>query len=140
MTPRTLKITQSGHTVVESQGHLVESCSLMMMTMMMQVDDHLSSHKATQKAWPIYKRPSASTEGAFRQSIIRHRLGHLNNKKIQKTNNNFILGESPGLLVMGGDSCSKGCGFKSQHHILDGHFFTFICCKNCNFCLKDENK
>ena len=138
MTPRTLKITQSGHTVVESQGHLVESCSLMMMTMMMQVDDHLSSHKATQKAWPIYKRPSASTEGAFRQSIIRHRLGHLNNKKIQKTNNNFILGESPGLLVMGGDSCSKGCGFKSQHHILDGHFFTFICCKNCNFCLKRQ--
>ena len=138
MTPRTLKITQSGHTVVESQGHLVESCSLMMMTMMMQVDDHLSSHKATQKAWPIYKRPSASTEGAFRQCIIRHRLGHLNNKKIQKTNNNFILGESPGLLVMGGDSCSKGCGFKSQHHILDGHFFTFICCKNCNFCLKRQ--
>ena len=138
MTPRTLKITQSGHTVVESQGHLVESCSLMMMTMMMQVDDHLSSHKATQKAWPIYKRPSASTEGAFRQSIIRHRLGHLNNKKIQKTNNNFILGESPGLLVMGGDSCSKGCGFKSQHHILDGLFFTFICCKICNFCLKRQ--
>ena len=110
MTPRTLKITQSGHTVVESQGHLVESCSLMMMTMMMQVDDHLSSHKATQKAWPIYKRPSASTEGAFRQSIIRHRLGHLNNKKIQKTNNNFILGESPGLLVMGGDSFFKVVG------------------------------
>ena len=27
-----------------------------------------------------------------------------------------------GLVVMGEDSCSKGCGFKSQHHILDGHF------------------
>ena len=25
-------------------------------------------------------------------------------------------------MVMGRDSCSKGCGFKSQHHILDGHF------------------
>ena len=23
---------------------------------------------------------------------------------------------------MGGDSCSKGCGFESQRHILDGHF------------------
>ena len=24
--------------------------------------------------------------------------------------------------VMGGDSPSEGCGFKSQHRILDGHF------------------
>ena len=47
-------------------------------------------------------------------------------------------GESPGLVVMGGDSCSKGCGFESRHRIrMDGHFFTYICCKNCNdACLK----
>ena len=46
-------------------------------------------------------------------------------------------GSSPGVMVMGGDSCSKGCGFKSQHCILDGHFFTYICSKNCNdVCLK----
>ena len=26
-------------------------------------------------------------------------------------------------MVMGGDSCSKGCGFESRHQcILDGHF------------------
>ena len=31
------------------------------------------------------------------------------------------LGGSPGLVVMGGDSCSKGREFKSQHFILDGH-------------------
>ena len=31
-------------------------------------------------------------------------------------------GGSPGLVVMGGDSCSKGCGFKSWHCILDGHY------------------
>ena len=37
---------------------------------------------------------------------------------------------------MGRDSHSKGCGFKSRHRILDGHFFTYICCKNCNVCLK----
>ena len=24
-------------------------------------------------------------------------------------------------MVMGGDSCTKGCGFKSCHCILDGH-------------------
>ena len=33
-------------------------------------------------------------------------------------------------MVMGGGSCSKGLGFKSWHHILDGHFLTYICCKN----------
>ena len=45
-------------------------------------------------------------------------------------------GGNPGLVVMGGDSCSEGRGFESQHLILDGHFFPFICCKNCNVCLK----
>ena len=40
-------------------------------------------------------------------------------------------------MVMGRDSHSEGRGFKFQHHILDGHFFTCICCKNCNdICLK----
>ena len=47
-----------------------------------------------------------------------------------------MQGMSPGLVVMGGDSCSEDYEFKSQHSILDGHFFTFICCKNCNLCLK----
>ena len=30
-------------------------------------------------------------------------------------------GGSPGLVVMGDDSWSRGRGFKSRHHILDGH-------------------
>ena len=51
------------------------------------------------------------------------------------------LGGSPGLVVMGGDSRSKGRGFESRRRILDGHFFTLICCKNCIVCLKKtENK
>ena len=33
-----------------------------------------------------------------------------------------MLGGSPGLVVMGGDSCSKGCVIESKHCILDGHF------------------
>ena len=50
----------------------------------------------------------------------------------------FLLqGRSPGLVVMGGDSYSEGCEFESRHCILDGVFFTCICCKNCNdVCLK----
>ena len=46
------------------------------------------------------------------------------------------LGGNPGLVIMGDDSFSRGRGFKSQHHILDGHFFTLICCKNGIVCLK----
>jgi len=46
---------------------------------------------------------------------------------------------SPGLVVMGGESCSKGCEFKSRHRILDGHFsHVHICCENCNICLKRQ--
>ena len=29
---------------------------------------------------------------------------------------------SPDLVVMGGESFSEGCGFESQHRILEGHF------------------
>ena len=32
-----------------------------------------------------------------------------------------IAGRSPGLVVMGGDSHSKGRGFESRCRILDGH-------------------
>ena len=32
-------------------------------------------------------------------------------------------------MVRGGDSCSKGGGFESQHCIMDGHFLTFIVVK-----------
>ena len=32
------------------------------------------------------------------------------------------MGGSPGLVVMGGDSCSKVREFECWHYILDGHF------------------
>ena len=31
------------------------------------------------------------------------------------------MGGSPGVVVMGGDSCAKGREFESWHRILDGH-------------------
>ena len=37
---------------------------------------------------------------------------------------------------MGDDSCLRGCGFESWCFILDVHFSTLICCKNCFVCLK----
>ena len=32
---------------------------------------------------------------------------------------NFLMGWSPGLVVMVGDSCSEGRGFESHQRILD---------------------
>ena len=34
-------------------------------------------------------------------------------------------------MVMGGDSCSEGRGFKSQHQILAGHFSHLFVVKMC---------
>ena len=42
------------------------------------------------------------------------------------------LGERTGLVVIGGDSCTDDRGFESQHRILDGHIFTYICTINFN--------
>ena len=35
-------------------------------------------------------------------------------------------GGGPGLVVMGGDFCSEGCRFESQHRKLDGHFYMYL--------------
>ena len=45
-----------------------------------------------------------------------------------------FMEQAPGVVVMCDDSCLRGCGFESQHRILDGHFFILICCKNCIAC------
>ena len=45
-----------------------------------------------------------------------------NDRKFLMHKNANIEGGSPGLVVMGMDSCSKGCKFESCHHILNGHF------------------
>ena len=55
--------------------------------------------------------------------------------KLRSLFGTFKVG-SPGLVVKGGDSCSKGHGFDSQKRILNGHCFT--CCKNCIFVGKDR--
>ena len=41
--------------------------------------------------------------------------------------------KGPGLVVMGDDSCSRGCGFECW---MDMTFFTLICYKNCIACSK----
>ena len=49
------------------------------------------------------------------------------------------MGGSPGLVVMGGDSCYEGRGLESQHHILDGHFSNLFVVRIVMFVLIDEN-
>ena len=44
----------------------------------------------------------------------------------------------PGLVVMGRDLQSEDCGFEYQHRVLDGNFFTYTWCKNCNVCFFAE--
>ena len=39
-------------------------------------------------------------------------------------------------MVMGDDSCLRGHRFESHDFLLDGHFFTLNCCKNCIVCSK----
>ena len=38
----------------------------------------------------------------------------------------YEQGAGPGLVVMEGDLHSEGCGFKSRHLILDGHFHMYL--------------
>ena len=59
---------------------------------------------------------------------------------ISASKNVFLMGGSPGLVVMGGDSCSKDCGFESQHRILYGHFSQLFAVNIVVFVRKDENK
>ena len=47
---------------------------------------------------------------------------------------------SPGLVVMGGDSYSKGCGFESGYCILEGHFFTYVFVVKFILCLKKRGR
>ena len=41
------------------------------------------------------------------------------------------MGLTTGLVVMGGVSCLRGCGFESEHRILEGPDFTLVCFENC---------
>ena len=59
-------------------------------------------------------KPSPFTIERYFYFYYSHRSGHTH-KLIRE------VGGSPGQVVMGGDSHSKGRGFKSQRRILDGH-------------------
>ena len=51
------------------------------------------------------------------------------------------VGGSPGLVVMGGDSYSKGREFESRHCILSGHFLKYLFVVKFVMCVwEDEHK
>ena len=51
-----------------------------------------------------------------------------------------IKGGSPGLVVMGDDSCLRGRGFKSRRHIWTWYFSYLFLVKTVLFVWKDDNK
>ena len=70
-----------------------------------------------------------------------HNLQALSTRSVSKTPAvKFIYtraGESPGLVVMGDNSCLRGHGFDpGAVYCMDLRFFTFICCKICIVCSK----
>ena len=48
--------------------------------------------------------------------------------------------KGPVLVVMEGDSCSKGSEFESQHHIMDGHFFTYLFAEKIVILFENDEK
>ena len=54
------------------------------------------------------------------QMFLRSSQNNIKDEMV-KWNREYLLSGSPGLVVMGGDSRSEGCGFESRRRILDGH-------------------
>ena len=57
---------------------------------------------------------------------------------VELLQNRAVLGGSPGVVVMGDDSCSRGRGFESERRILDGHFLHCFVIKL--YCLFEKTK
>ena len=80
--------------------------------------------------------------------FILSNIHRYHSRKGERENDNFnffgnkilIQYGSPGLLLMGRDSCSKGREFPSRHCILDGHFSHLFVVKIVMCVGKDENK
>ena len=65
-------------------------------------------------------------------------VGYMRTKSYK---NKVSLCSLPGLVVIGGDSCSGDCQFKSQYCIIDRHFSHWSVVKIVMLvCWKDENK
>ena len=58
----------------------------------------------------------------FERTKIKRKTNNVTSRRQRKEQRKRTVGGSLGLVVMGGDSCSKGCEFESRHRILDGYF------------------
>ena len=76
-------------------------------------------------------------EKLFGYKIKIHKLQSNFDKGLSALSND--LGGSPGLVVMGGNSWVEGLNAGAVNW-MDIKNFTYICCKNYNVCLKDQNK
>ena len=58
----------------------------------------------------------------------------------QPPQRHLTKGRSPGLVLMGGETCFEGRGFEPQRRILDGYFSHVFAVIIVMFVWKDENK
>ena len=75
------------------------------------------------KRQSIFENPSAHrTVDRLVHEVDPHHVPETVDKLVSKITLKTVLkGGSPGLVVMGVDSCSRGRGFESRRHTLDGH-------------------
>ena len=101
-----------------------------------------TDHKSAALAHLLYERENldASFE-CFEQSLINNvKPFVVNDERLIHLKKYHPLGPSPGLVVMGDDTCLRGHGFQSQCCILDGHviFCMDLLSKLYCFVLKDQ--
>ena len=80
-------------------------------------------------------------KSAFPHSSVDHRVIYrltvsTQLQRCRPLNPQHYYQREPWSSGMGGVSCSEGRWFESKHLILDGHFVTCFCGKNCSVCLK----
>ena len=80
--------------------------------------------------WPVEYSPFQKSLAQFWLNLV----WILSKARIQTE------GGSPGLVVIGVDSCFEGCGFKSLHRLLDGHLSHLFVVKIGMFVWKDKIK
>ena len=59
---------------------------------------------------------------ALSRNLLFPSFGRMEANKITERRKSSNRGGTPGLVVMGDDSCLSGRGFESRRRLLDGHF------------------
>ena len=87
-------------------------------TIIQKWDYQIGRHQTKQIAWSAWLVTITIT---MTPKLVRVRFNDWTQRILLAYVIRDARGRSPGSVVMGGYSCSDGCGFESQKYILDGH-------------------